>query len=414
MSMSSVKNWFFSLKLWKKGVLLLLAIAAIFFLTAPARAKKPALETAVATRKTIVDTVNESGNISPAGEVDVPSTTTGVIQKLFVQNGDVVKSGQKLFDVKATATPQEKATAYTTYLAAKSTLAADTATLFSLQSTMYTSWKKYTDLSTNSTYQNSDSTPNTTNRVLTDFTTAQDNWLAAEANYKNQQSVLAKDKSSLNTAYLGYQSTQNVTVVAPVDGIVENVSYAIGDKVVVNTTGLTTTSSSSPVLYILTSDASTFLVKVQVNEVDYPKLHLGQKASLTFPAVPNKTFSGTVSKIDALGTNTSGVITFNVYVTVESPSPQLAANMTSNVMIETARHNHALTVPNSAIKPYKGGKAVQIFDAKNPSAKLPQLTPVSIGIKSIDTTEVLSGISEGTIVVTSVPQKPVSGFGGGG
>ena len=71
-------------------------------------------------------------------------------------------------------------------------------------------------------------------------------------------------------------------------------------------------------------------------------------------------------------------------------------------------------MPNSAIKPYKGGKAVQIFDAKNPSAKLPQLTPVSIGIKSIDTTEVLSGISEGTIVVTSVPQKPVSGFGGGG
>jgi len=74
--------------------------------------------------------------------------------------------------VASTATAQERAFALATYLSTKTQLNTAQAGLFSLQSTMFAKWKTYTDIAQSSSYQNSDLSPNTTNRVLTPFTIA--------------------------------------------------------------------------------------------------------------------------------------------------------------------------------------------------------------------------------------------------
>jgi multidrug efflux pump subunit AcrA (membrane-fusion protein) len=83
--------------------------------------------------------------------------------------------------------------------------------------------------------------------------------------------------------------------------------------------------------------------------------------------------------------------------------------MTATVSIETAKHENVLTVPNSAVKPYKGGKAVVVVgvtkdsQVKNKAGKkLPfHYVPVKVGLKGITRTEIISGVSEKTEVVTS-------------
>src|SRR5258708_945632 len=219
---------------------------------------------------------------------------------------------------------------------------------------MYTKWRKYLDLATNSTYQNADQTPNNSNRHdATEFQVAQSDWYAAQATYQNQQETISQAQAALSSASYAYQSTRDATVTAPVDGVVQNLAYMTGDKVTAGTVTIPNT-----VLFLVSNQTPT--VKVQLNEVDIAKVKIGQRAMITLPAIRDKKFDGHVVKLDSIGLNTSGVITYNAYITVDNPDPTMRPAMTANIDIETARHENVLTVTNEAIKPYKNGKAVQI------------------------------------------------------
>ncbi len=115
----------------------------------------------VVPRESLVNTLQVDGTYSVAAQTEVNSPTNGIIDQLFVTNTAVVAKGDPLFHVQSTATEGEIRTAYAAYLTAKATLDADKATLYSLQSTMFSKWKIYFDLATNSTYENSDKTPKT-------------------------------------------------------------------------------------------------------------------------------------------------------------------------------------------------------------------------------------------------------------
>lgn len=153
---------------------------------------------------------------------------------------------------------------------------------------------------------------------------------------------------------------------------------------------------------------------MQLNEVDFPVVKIGQTATVTLPAVKDRTFHGKIVRIDKIGTNSSSVITFNAYLSLTDANQEVAPNMTANVDIETARHENARTVSNSALKPYKGGHAVQVLDEKQKGPNKIKLVPVTIGIQGLDRTEILSGVSEGTVVVTGTTTPTTSSPTGGG
>ena len=79
--------------------------------------------------------------------------------------------------------------------------------------------------------------------------------------------------------------------------------------------------------------------------------------------------------------------------------------MTANVDIDVAKKENVLLVSNSAVKPYKGGKAVQIFD---PKTKQPVFVPIVIGLVGIEKTQIISGIKEGTKVITALQNGQVT------
>jgi hypothetical protein len=72
---------------------------------------------------------------------------------------------------------------------------------------MFTNWQKYMDKAQNATYQNADGSANSDQRNLTDFRVTDNNWLAAEAKYKNQQAAVTQAQTALNSAWLSLTAT---------------------------------------------------------------------------------------------------------------------------------------------------------------------------------------------------------------
>ncbi|HRN96180.1 MAG TPA: efflux transporter periplasmic adaptor subunit, partial [Candidatus Levybacteria bacterium] len=83
---------------------------------------------------------------------------------------------------------------------------------------------------------------------------------------------------------------------------------------------------------------------------------------------------------------------------------RIRPGMTANVDIEVDRAADVLSVPNSAVKPYKGGRAVRV---ENKKTKEIDYIPVEVGIKGDDRTQIIKGVSEGQEIIISLPNDQI-------
>lgn len=390
---------FASLSLKKKIVVVILLIVLIFIILriTSGSSNKNNYATAKAAKSTIVETVSETGSIATSGSTSIYSPTNGVVEEVLVQNGDSVTTGQKLFTIKSTATEQEKAQALANYLAAKNVLDTANATLLSLQAAMFTAWDRHKTLAESDEYETSDGKPRYEQRGVAEYHIAEKNWLAAESNYKKQQSVITQAQTALGSAYLAYQATQNADIKATADGTITNLSTALGHTVSSN-------SPAAPALPLATiANLTTTEVLVSLSENDIAKVQEGQDAIVDVSAVQNKTYKGVVKRADSIGTTQLGVVRYNVYIEITQPDTKLRPGMNVDVVITTNKVEDALTVPNAAVKPYQGKRAVRVPDKKDGLKYI----PVEIGIRGKDKTQILKGIQEGQAVITALSNEQI-------
>ncbi|MCL5969969.1 MAG: efflux RND transporter periplasmic adaptor subunit [Patescibacteria group bacterium] len=355
---------------------------------------KPQYQTAVAEKGTLVSSVSESGQVAVANRANVTTSATGVISEVDVKNGDTVTQGQKIAVVSLDSSGQQKqAQAWASYLSGKSTLDSANATMYSLQSTMYTKWNTYNNLATNSTYQNTDGSPNDSNRTLPQFTTAQDDWLAAEAAYKNQQGVIAQAQAALNSASLSYQAASNV-ITAPMAGTIADLTITQGTQI--GSPGSTSTGSTNNLSTIATiKTEGNPTVTVNLSETDAAKVKSGQKATITLDALPNKSFTGRVFGINTTGVVSSGVTTYPATIQLDIPNDSILPNMSATANIILDVKSDVLLVPSGAVQLVNGESTVRVLQ----NGKLTSM-PVEVGNSSDTQTEITSGLNEGDTIVT--------------
>lgn len=369
----------------------------------------------------IVEIVSETGNVNTAGRVDVTSTATGIIEELYVQNNDTVEIDEPLFKVRSTATNQEKATAYATYQKAVSAQKTAEQTKQSLDAAMWTAHKLLLDKREvkrvkddhKSDYENLEQQSIDAAAVQTEK-----DFAAAERKYKEADIAVSAARADVAAASIAYQATKNAVVTAPSSGTIANLSLAVGDKVTAGGGSLTSgagtatldtsaalgaAGTSQPVLTIANL-SDNYSIKIALNEVDIPKVTLGQKATIKLDAFTRKSFRGIVTHVDTVGTNNQGVVTYNVLVAIENPYLYIKPGMTANVDIEVDRVTNVLMVPNSAVKPYKGGRSVRIIDPKTKEMKN---IPVQIGLKGTNNTQIIKGVTEGQEVITALSNDQV-------
>lgn len=207
---------------------------------------------------------------------------------------------------------------------------------------------------------------------------------------------IEKNNLDKQTADLAQQQADlaDYTVRAPFAGTVSSVAVQKGD------------TASGAVATIVTD---TQLAQLSLNEVDAAKIKLGEKATLTFDAINGLTLTGAVAEIDSVGTVSQGVVSYTVKISFDAQDPRVKPGMTVNADIETAVHQDALAVPQSAVKAQGAQSYVLVFDPPLSdtgassqgveSAQAPVQVPVTLGISDDTQTEILSGLTAGEQIV---------------
>jgi HlyD family secretion protein len=136
---------------------------------------------------------------------------------------------------------------------------------------------------------------------------------------------------------------------APMAGTLLSVDVAVGQQVSAGTSAVTM------------ADLSQLELTINVAEVDVGKIRLGQKAEVTLDALPDKTFTGTVSVIAPSSAATSGVVNYPVTIQLDPtglegvrPGMTSMANLLGDVAADT------WLVPTSALVDQGGNSVVMI------------------------------------------------------
>ena len=200
-------------------------------------------------------------------------------------------------------------------------------------------------------------------------------------------------EQNLVVAKLGYQKARDDAskrrVTSPIDGTVNEINIKNGDDLGSNA------SSSAKVTPIIVGDLSTVKASVSVNEVDIAHVALGQKAMMTLSALDGLSLSGTVEKMDSLGTISSGIVTYSVTIGFDAPDERVKPGMSVSASIISDVKSDTLIVPNSAVKTDASGSYVQVL-----SNGVPEKKSVTTGLSNSTSTEIVKGLDAGENVVT--------------
>ncbi len=402
-------NWYLHTNWVKRIAVSLAVIFAIIILKNIFFSNKKAKYTFDTVQKgDITQLVTENGNVLSGNQTDIYSPSTGVLDTLYVKNGDTVKKGDKLFTVRSTATVQEQTASLASFQQASSNFDSANNNLRAAQASLeHTLDDIHLFQYGNGGFSNVGSANETEAQ--------KDARTRAQTAVDTAQSAVTAASASRTSALLAYQATQNAVVTAPTNGTIQNIIGLPGSKIIAQLNSTTAaqstqTGAATPVLII--GDNKNQAIKTAVSEVDINKIALNQKVDIVFSAIPNKTYTGHVIQTDFSGTDTQGVITYNVFIAIDNPDENIKQNMSTSLTINTAARQNVETVANAAIVPYQSGKAVQILDTKG---KL-TFVPVVIGLRGFTRSEIISGVSEGTKVVlgnTQLTNNQSGGPGGG-
>lgn len=205
--------------------------------------------------------------------------------------------------------------------------------------------------------------------------------------------------SAQNAVTTAQKNVDKMAIVAPVAGTVSRVAGNVGDTVGSNGTiaeSGSSSSTSSPTGFVVLTDISALQVKVGFSEADAAKIQRGQRAVVTFDALPGTSLNGVVVTVDPTSTVVSNVVTYPVTVLLTQTTNDVKPGMTASVQVVVDKAENVLELPSSAVQTQGGQSFVNVKNGKTEERR-----SVVTGLKGDDTTEIVSGVKEGETVVTS-------------
>jgi HlyD family secretion protein len=160
-------------------------------------------------------------------------------------------------------------------------------------------------------------------------------------------------------------------------------------------------SAATPVVVL--ADLESHYVEASIDESDIGRVEVGQDVLITLDAFPDIEQKGRISRVEPLGQVTQGVVSYAVRVTVTPSEAPLRPNMTALVDIVVDRKQGVLVVPNRAIKRESGGRRyVEMLEGSELVQRF-----VTTGLSNELVTEIREGVVEGEEVVVSAPRENI-------
>ena len=136
---------------------------------------------------------------------------------------------------------------------------------------------------------------------------------------------------------------------------------------------------------------------IHVIERDYPKVKVGQGATIATDAYPGRTFPGTIVRIAPLLRETSRQA--RVEIEIANPQRLLKPGMFIRARIEFARREKAALIPADALVNRGGREGVFVADV---AAKKAHFVPVTVGIVEGEVAEVAQPELSGPVVTLGI------------
>ncbi|MGC3959158.1 MAG: efflux RND transporter periplasmic adaptor subunit [Verrucomicrobiota bacterium] len=365
-------------------------------------------------RRDLTELIVANGKIQPVVQVVISPEVAGEIVALPVREGDRVKKGDLLVQIKADTYKASRNSAQASYLSAQ---ASETLSKAEMQ-------RAEAEFLRNETlFQNqlvSDS-------VILEFKTAYE---VAKLRYTNSVHSVAQARYAVDKAD---EDLSKTTILSPIDGFVTRLQSQLGERVL-------GTSFNKGTEIMTVSDLSQMEARVDIGEVDVVLIKPGQKARLEVDAFRDKKFSGVVTEIAnsskgstaaALsgGSSSQEATKFEVRIRINE-NEAFRPGMSVSTEIESRYVTNALTVPYAAVttrmpkpdfskstgtnatasvtmtntapstnavatdkKPKDAPKQIEVvFVTESDTVKM---VPVKIGITDGNHWEITSGLSEG-------------------
>jgi len=356
------------------------------------------VQTAKVTKKDLVSHVLANGKLQPRNKVDVSTNIAGQIVNLAVREGDRVEKGRFLLQIDEA---QYKASADSSEANLQSLLHDRDAARANFEQARY-------DLEKAQRSYEGALIPET------ELQRARSALDAAEANHQAAAGRVEQARASLEGAR---DSLRKTTIRAPLTGVVTSLPVHEGEVAVIGT-------MNNPGTVLMTiSDLSEMEADLAVDETDLPRLAVGQQATLTIDAYPDRTFEGTVQEVGSspirpgseaatrTGSVTTEAIDFEVKVVLLDPPEGVRPGFSVSAEVETGRAIDVPVVPIQALVTREKPGAEGAKPHPNPSDGVEEgvyllqegkvrFTPIESGLTGSLEIEVKSGLTPGQEIVT--------------
>lgn len=402
MMIPKIRNWIVGHKRLSIAIALVLVVAIVIWRVVASRQTTPQYQTATVQKGTIVSTVSASGTVLSSNIMNVTTQASGIVKTVFVKDGDQVSAGQEIAEITPDLDSQQRAaSALASYDGAKASLAGAQANYWTLQSAEFVANQKFINDAAARNLATNDPT----------YIEEWAQWLAAEAQFNNNDLAQKQAQASLNSAWLSYKQSSPI-IYAPTSGTISSLGLVEG-MVLAAQTSATSGQTSSQRVAVIQNQANPILT-FSITEIDAPNVKIGQEATITLDSLPNKTFTGKVMTMDRIGVSSSNVTSYTALIQLDSPAPDILPNMAANANIIIQTKDNVLTVPSTAIQTSSNQSYVSVL--KNGQV---QQVNVTTGISSDTDTEITSGLNEGDVVITGTAATTTSSstrslFGGAG
>ncbi len=344
--------------------------------------------------------VREVGVVDPVTKVDVKSAVSGRVLSLRVREGAVVKAGDVLAEVEPDVNQAQSLSEVQGDLTQAELKLQDAEREFASQKALF------------------------------------DQGLLGRDAFKAVQNKRDQAAEALKAARMRYQivedrgipisgnaASQKARVVSPMSGVVIKKGVELGETV---TSGVSSFNAGT-VLFTV-ADLKSLIIRVNLNEVDIAKVHVGQPVRITLDAYPQKVFTGKVTFVAPSADLVEKIKVFKVEVSLDELSDAYRTGMSANVEILGEKRDKAISIPLEALQRKEGEtvayrlkkdlKPGQVAAAKaglSGRAKFVWLSdhwkeyfdvvPVKAGVATLERVEILAGLAPGQEVALEDPTK---------
>lgn len=331
---------------------------------------------------TISNSITATGTIEPVTEVEVGTQVSGIIDKIYVDYNSVVKEGQVIAEMDRVTLISDLQSAQATYDGAEAE--------YIYQEKLYERNKTLHE-----------------KQLISDTEYEQ-----YEYNYHRAKSTYDQSKAALVKAQRNLSYT---TITSPINGVVTSREVEEGQTVA--------SGFETPTLFTIAADLTKMQVVADVDEADIAGVKDSARVTFTVDAYPDDVFEGRVIQIRLGSTNSSSsststtsetVVTYEVVITADNPDLKLKPRLTANVTIFTDTREDVLVVPNKALrftpdKKLANGKTIKDCNSPKKVWTMDETSftahPIKTGMSDGSNTEIVSGIPEGTEIITETIVK---------